>query len=79
MGENLLNPKVFKICKYIKKKYVNSEIVILLNGTIPSANEEIVKYIDILGFSLDGGAKEVFEAFVHRKSLNMLWIQFING
>lgn len=62
MGETLLNPEIFKICKYIKKKYVNSEIVILSNGTIPPANEEIVKYIDILGFSLDGGTKEVFEA-----------------
>lgn len=62
MGETLLNPEILKICKYIKNKYVNSEITILSNGTIPPVDEEIVKYIDILGFSLDGGTKEVFES-----------------
>lgn len=84
MGETLLNPEIFKICKYIKKKYENAEIVILSNGTIPPANEEIVKYIDILGFSLDGGTKEVFEAirtpanFEHVVDTIHKWVQARN-
>lgn len=61
-GETLLNPYLMDILKFIKKRYPNSEVIILSNGTIPPKNPEIVKYIDVLGFSLDAGTKEVFEA-----------------
>lgn len=61
-GETLLNPQVIDICSYIKRRYPDSTINILSNGTIPPKNPQIVRYIDILGFSLDGGTREVFEA-----------------
>ncbi len=60
-GETFLNPYLMDILKFIKKRYPNSEVTVLSNGTIPPKDPEIVKYIDILGFSLDGGTKEVFE------------------
>lgn len=61
-GETLLNPEAMDIFKYIKRRYKKSKIAVLSNGTIPPLNVEIVKYIDVLGFSLDGGTKEVFES-----------------
>lgn len=60
-GESFLNPQIFDILKYIKEKFPKSEVKILTNGTIPPIRPEIVKYIDILAFSLDGGTREVFE------------------
>lgn len=60
-GESLLNPEIFEILKYIKEKFPNSEVMLLSNGTIPPKNPEIVKYIDVLAFSIDGGTKEVYE------------------
>lgn len=83
-GETLLNPETLKICKYIKKMYKNSRIAILSNGTIPPRNYELVKYIDVLGFSLDGGTKEVFETirtpanFEHVIETIRAWIQVRN-
>lgn len=61
-GETLLNPEAMDIFKYIKKRYKKSKIAVLSNGTIPPLKGEITKYIDVLGFSLDGGTKEVFES-----------------
>ena len=61
-GETFLNPNTMEICRYIKRVYKNSRIAILSNGTIPPQSEEMVKYIDVLGFSLDGGTKQVFES-----------------
>lgn len=60
-GETLLNPELFSILQFIKETYPKSEIVILSNGTIPPSDPRITRYIDILGFSLDGGTQEVFE------------------
>lgn len=62
-GETLLNAETYDIAKYIKKQLPDSTINILSNGTIPPAKgkEDIVKYIDILSFSIDGCTKETFE------------------
>ena len=60
-GETLLNPHLYDILVYIKKIYPNSEITILSNGTIAPVQEDIVKYIDVIGFSLDGSSAEVFD------------------
>lgn len=83
-GETLLNPETMAICKYIKNLYPNSEISILSNGTIPPKNPEIVRYIDVLGFSLDGGTQEVFEMirtpsrFEHVKRTITEWVRARN-
>lgn len=63
-GETLLNAETYDIVKYIKKQFLRSTISILSNGTIPprKGQEDIVKYIDVLGFSIDGCTKETFEA-----------------
>lgn len=60
-GESLLNPEIFEILKYVKERFPNSEVMLLSNGTIPPKNPEIVKYIDNMGFSIDGGTKEIYE------------------
>lgn len=60
-GETFLNPDIFEILQYLKEEYPDSEVKILSNGTIPPVRPEIVKYIDILAFSVDAGTKEVFE------------------
>ena len=62
MGETLLNPSAMDIFKYVKKRYPKSKIAVLSNGTVPPTHEEMARYIDVLGFSLDGGTKEVFES-----------------
>lgn len=60
-GETFLNPEIFEILRYIKESYPTSEVRIISNGTIPPVRPEIVQFIDILIFSLDGGTKKVFE------------------
>lgn len=83
-GESLLNPEIYEILKYIKEKFKKSEIVLLTNGTIPPENPEIVKYIDNLGFSVDGGTKEVYEKirtpakFDHVVEVIMKWVEARN-
>jgi len=61
-GETLLNPECTEIFRYTKQVFPNSCIVVLSNGTIPPCNDEIIRYIDILGFSIDAATREVFEA-----------------
>jgi len=53
-AESLLNPNIFEICKYTKELYPNSIISLISNGTIPPKNRNIVKYINRIGFSVDG-------------------------
>jgi len=62
-GETLLNTETYDIVKFIKKQLPASTISILSNGTIPprKGKEDIVKYIDILSFSIDGCTKDTFE------------------
>lgn len=83
-GESLLNPEIFELLKYIKEKFKKCEIVLLTNGTIPPKNPEIVKYIDNLGFSVDGGTKEVYEKirepakFDHVVDVIIKWVEARN-
>lgn len=80
-GETFLNPDIYEIVKYIKTQYKNSRVIILSNGTIPPKNPEIVKYIDILSFSLDGAEPEVYEKirtpakFEHMTKTVKKWVQ----
>ncbi len=59
-AESLLNPDIYEICKYTKSIYPNCKIRLISNGTIPP-KKDIVKYIDRIGFSIDGCTKETFE------------------
>ncbi len=59
-AEPLLNPDVYEIVKYIRKTYPNSFIKFISNGTIPPKQADMVKYIDQIGFSVDGCTNETF-------------------
>ena len=59
-AESLLNPDIYDICKYTKEVYPNSNIRIISNATIPP-KKDIVRYINRIGFSVDGATKETFE------------------
>lgn len=84
-AEALLNPDIFEILKYVKEKFPNSEILLMSNGTIPPPTPEIVKYIDIMDFSIDGGVKEVYEKirtpakFDHVVEVLKRWVAAKNG
>ncbi|MCM1219174.1 MAG: hypothetical protein NC548_32235 [Lachnospiraceae bacterium] len=51
-------PQTFQ---YIKSVYPNSKINIISNGTIPPRPTDIVKYIDRIGFSVDGCTAATYE------------------
>ena len=59
-AETLINPHLYDIVKYTKEIYPNCKIRLISNGTIPP-KRDIVKYIDRIGFSIDGCKKETFE------------------
>ncbi|MCM1233799.1 MAG: hypothetical protein NC489_27120, partial [Ruminococcus flavefaciens] len=60
-AESLLSSQCYEIFRYIKTIYPNSRIRIISNGTIPPKPLDIVKYIDRIGFSVDGCTKETYE------------------
>ena len=61
-GETFLNPHTYDIVKYAKTSFPKLALTILSNGSVPPPkNDDIVKYIDMLGFSIDGCTKETFE------------------
>lgn len=60
-AETLLNSQCYQIFQYIKSIYPNSKINLISNGTIPPRPEDIVKYIDRIGFSVDGCTAETYE------------------
>lgn len=60
-AESLLNGQCYQIFQYIKSVYPNSKINLISNGTIPPRPTDIVKYIDRIGFSVDGCTAETYE------------------
>lgn len=62
-AESLLNRNIYEIIRHTKKVLPNSKITIVSNGSIPplKGNEDIVKYISRISFSIDGCTKETFE------------------
>lgn len=60
-AETLINRDIYEIVSYIKSIYPNSKIRLISNGTIPPHPKEIVKYIDRIGFSVDGCTESTFE------------------
>lgn len=65
-GETFLNPDLYYILQHTKKLLPRSYVNVLGNGTTgPDAlacGEQCVRYIDLLGFSIDGATKETFES-----------------
>ncbi|BAE85098.1 hypothetical protein DSY3309 [Desulfitobacterium hafniense Y51] len=65
-GESLLNPDIVDILIHTRDVLPDAKIKILSNGTTsPNSirrGEELLQYVDILGFSMDGYTKETFEA-----------------
>lgn len=59
-AETLLNQDIYKILKYTKDIYPNCVIRLISNGTIPPNPPDIVKYIDRIGFSVDGCTEETY-------------------
>lgn len=59
-AESLLNPNIYGICKYTKSIYPNASIRLISNGTVPP-KKDIVKYIERIGFSIDGATSDTFE------------------
>lgn len=59
-AETLLNKNIYKILKYTKAIYPNCTIRLISNGTLPPNPIDIVKYIDRIGFSVDGCTEETY-------------------
>lgn len=62
-AETFLNKETYDIVKYAKSTSPKLVLSILSNGSVPPppGREDIVKYIDFVGFSVDGCTKETFE------------------
>lgn len=60
-GESFLNKDFHKMLEYTKETIPNSRIVVLTNGSNLPENLELIKYISILSFSIDGSTAETFE------------------
>lgn len=65
-GETFLNPDIYYILQHTKFMLPHSYVNVLVNGTIgPDAlphGEECVKYIDLLGFSIDGATQKTYQS-----------------
>ena len=60
-GEPLCNRESYEIFKFLKMSFPSTcRIHFVSNGTIPP-HMDITRYIDSIGFSIDGGTKDVFE------------------
>lgn len=59
-AETLVNPNIYDVCKYTKSIYPCASIRLISNGTVPP-KKDIVRYIDRIGFSIDGATAETFE------------------
>lgn len=71
-GEPLLHPDLMEICKFARKLFPNTLIIIISNGTMPISDEEIdiLKklniYMQISIYPFRQNWKEYYKQYIHR-------------